>query len=260
MKTNTILLTIVIFLLLTAGCQNKAKKNSSTENKSLSDTTTVADTGYTGIKQYYSGARLVKEVTFKNGIRQGLMKSYYASGLLRQTFWYENGRIQDTAKWYFEDSIERVFRKTPMKDDSAHGIQIQYYRTGVVRAKLEFVNGLRTPFIEEFESNGRKITDYSDVVIQTKDEYKQNGTYVIYTELTKKNIKATFYRGEYINGLFNPKKYAKINTTDFTGRLELKKSATAGNKYIGIIAEISTPIGNKSLIYKKIDLPYNDLK
>ncbi len=49
----------------------------------------VPDTGYTGIKQYMSGKTLVKEVTFKNGVREGLMKSFYQTGEVRQTFWYE---------------------------------------------------------------------------------------------------------------------------------------------------------------------------
>ena len=258
MKTNSILLIIIVLLTLNIGCNNNPKKNSSSKNGKSADTTTVADTGFTGITQYKSGNAVVKEVTFKNGIRQGLMKTFYANGLLRQTFWYENGKIQDTAIWYHEDG--KIFRKTPFKDDSAHGIQLQYYKTGIIRTKLEFVNGIRTPYLEEFDSNGRKITNYPEAVTRTKDEFNQNGTYKIYLELNNKKVKATFYRGEYINGLFYPNKYVKLNNTETTGLLELRKSATAGKNYLGIIAEILTPLGNKYLVYKKIDLPYNDFK
>lgn len=258
MKTNTSILIFLILLSFSAGCLNKGPKNISSEKENINDTTTVADTGYTGIKQYFSSNRMVKEVTFKNGIRQGLMKTYYANGLLYQTFWYENGVRQDTAKWYFEDG--RVFRSTPFKNDSADGIQTQYYRTGSVRAKLSYVNGIRTPYLEEFTSDGKKITDYPDLVIRTKDDYNQNGTYKIFLELTNKTIKATYYKGEYIDGLYYPKKYVKLNNSETTGYLELKKSGNSGNNYVGIIAEISTAIGNKYLVYKKIDLPHNDLK
>jgi antitoxin component YwqK of YwqJK toxin-antitoxin module len=258
MKTNASILIFLILLSFFAGCLNKGPKNISSDNENIDDTITVPDTGFTGIKQSFSGNRLVKEVTYKNSIRQGLMKTYYADGLLYQTFWYENGLRQDTAKWYFEDG--RVFRKTPFKDDSAHGIQIQYYKTGVVRAKLSFVNGVRTPYLEEFTSDGKKFTGYPDLVIRTKDDYDQNGTYKIFLELTNKTIKATYYRGEYIDGLYYPKKYVKLNNSETTGYLELKKSGSSGNNYVGIIAEISTQIGNKYLVYKKIDLPHNDLK
>jgi antitoxin component YwqK of YwqJK toxin-antitoxin module len=258
MKTNHIFfLSLFLFSLIT-GCQNKSNRNTALQKSDSKEITNVPDTGYTGIKQYFSGNRMVKEVTFKNGIREGLMKTFYANGLLYQTFWYENGIRQDTAKWYFEDG--RVFRKTPFKDDSAHGIQIQYYRSGVVRAKLEYINGLRTHYLEEFESNGKKITDYPDLVIRTKDEYNQNGTFKIYLELTNKNVKATYYRGEYNDGLFTPRKYSKLNNSETAGYLELKKSADKTNNFVGVIAEISTTLGNKNLVYKRIDLPYNNLK
>jgi hypothetical protein len=78
--------------------------------------------------------------------------------------------------------------------------------------------------------------------------------------LNQKNVKATYYRGEYIDGLFVPKKYTKLNTSEFAGSLELKKSGTQGDPSVGIIAEINTIYGNKYIVYKKVGLPYSDLK
>lgn len=258
MKQITLFLTIVILLTLGVGCQNKNKKTTTAQTEKTENATATPDTGWTGIKQYFSAGRLVKEVTFKNGIRNGLMKTFDASGLLYQSFWYENGKRQDTGKWYWPDG--KVFRKTPFKDDSAHGIQLQYYKNGAIRAKLEFKNGIRTPYLEEFESNGVKMTLYPDLVIKTTDEYSRTGKFIINIELNNRRIPATFYRGEFKDGLFTPKKYVKVNNSETTGYLELKKSAAAGDSYVGIIAEVTTSLGNKYLIYKKIDLPYNNLK
>lgn len=258
MKTNTIFFIIIILFTIHTGCSNKGNNKSESGKESQTNATTVPDTGYTGILQSYSGTYLVKEVTFKNGIRQGLMKTYYANGLLYQTFWYENGLRQDTGKWYYESG--KVFRSTPFKNDSSDGVQTQYYESGAVRAKLNFVNGLRTPYLEEFSADGKKITDYPDMIVTINDNYKQNGTYKISLKLTNDKTKVTYYKGEYIDGLFIPKKYLKVNVSETTGLLELKKSNTPGNNYVGIIAEISTSKGNKYLLYKKIDLPYNDLK
>ena len=260
MKTNSIYFVIFILLTISAGCLNKGNNSSKSERENMTDTASVPDTGFTGILQSFSGANLVKETTLKNGVRHGLMKTFYASGLLYQTFWYENGLRQDTAKWYFEKINGKVFRTTPFKNDSVNGIQTQYYESGAVRAKLNYVNGLRTPYLEEFSSDGKKVTDYPDMVVTIKDDYNQNGTYKIFLKLTNETTKATYYKGEFIDGLFNPKKYLKLNASETTGYLELKKSGTPGNNYIGIIAEILTPKGNKHLVYKRIDLPYNDLK
>jgi antitoxin component YwqK of YwqJK toxin-antitoxin module len=186
MKTNFICFIIIILLTINAGCSNQGKNNPKSECEKNAETTAVADTGYTGILQSYSGNHLVKEVTLKNGVRNGLMKTFYANGLLYQTFWYENGLRQDTGKWYYESG--RVFRTTPFKNDSSDGVQTQYYESGAVRAKLSFVNGLRTPYLEEFSSDGKKITDYPDVVVTTTDNYIQNGTYIMMVCMIQKNI------------------------------------------------------------------------
>jgi hypothetical protein len=258
MKTNIILLFIFLLVLPNWGCQNRPKKNTGSQIENPVDTTTVADTGFTGIRRYFSKGTLVKEVTLKNGVREGLMKTNYQGGQLNQTFWYENGVRQDTARSYYIDG--KLFRTTLFKNDTANGIQTQYYKSGAVMAKLNYVNGLRTPYLEEFESNGKKITGYPDMVIRTKDEYAQNGIFKIYVELTKKDTEANFYRGEYINGLFNPNKCTIINISKTTGYIALRKSANQGNNFVGVIAAILTTGGNRYLVYKKIDLPYNDLK
>jgi antitoxin component YwqK of YwqJK toxin-antitoxin module len=247
---------IVAILISIEGCLNKGGQKK--DNVSEADTSTVADTGFTGIKQFFSKNFLSYEAEYKNGVRQGLMKTYYPSGKLRQTFWYVNGMREDTAVWYHEDGV--IFRKTAFRRDSMNGMQIQYYKSGKVRAKLEYVNGLRKPYLEEWKDDGRKIMDYPAVVITTKDEYSLNGTFKINLELSKKDVKVTFYRGDYIDGLFVPKKLTKVNNSETTGYIVLSKGPADTADYVGIIAEINTTLGNKMLVYNKVALPYRNLK
>jgi antitoxin component YwqK of YwqJK toxin-antitoxin module len=256
MKNLSIIIIISFFISATQGCLSKVSKKQAVI--SPADTQTVADTGFTGIRQYYSHSTLSYEVTLKNGTRQGLMRSFYPGGKLRQTFWYEKGMKEDTAIWFYEEGA--IFRKTPFRRDSMNGTQIQYYKSGAVRAKMNFVNGLRTPYLEEFTSDGKKITDYPAVIIKTKDDYMTKGTYNIYMELDKKNVKVSFYYGEFSDGLFVPKTLKRVNTSDYAGYLQLRKSPSPGKGSAGIISEISTSLGNKIIVYKKVDLPYNDLK
>jgi len=256
MRSIITILFLSILLIILCNCSGKGSAGKN--DNSSADTVTVPDTGFTGIRQYFSNTTLSYEVTFKNGVRNGLMKTFYPDGRLRQTFWYENGTREDTAIWFYEDG--KIFRKTAFKRDSMNGLQIQYYKSGKVKAKLEFVNGLRKPYLEEFTMDGKKITDYPVVIIKTTDNYKQDGTYSISLQLSKKEVKANFYQGDYIDGLFIPKKLKKINSSETTGFLKLKKSAAPGAGYVGIISEISTPMGNKLLVYNRVELPYNDLK
>jgi hypothetical protein len=255
MKIFSSSLIIILSMLFVTGCNGKggAKKGSQTGN----DMITVPDTGFTGISKYMSGRFIAREVTFKNGIRQGLTKTFYASGKVRQTFWYENGLRQDSSRWYFEEG--QLFRTTPYKNDTIDGIQKQYYRTGSLKARLGYIKGLRTPYLEEFTSEGKLVGGYPQVVVKTQDNYKLKGVYKIELELSDKSANVRFYHGDLSGGVFDTAHCEKINTVKGVGYLVLKKSASPKSGNVGVIAEILTNFGNNFLVYKNIDLPYNDL-
>jgi hypothetical protein len=257
MKVTSFSLVVMISLLFYYGCTGKG--SSTKDTQSSNDTVSaVPDTGFTGIKQYMSGQYIVSEVTFKNGVKEGLKKTFYASGKVRQTFWYENNLREDSSKWYYEEG--QVFRSTPYKHDTIDGIQKQYYRTGEVKAKLKYIKGLRTPFLEEYTRDGKLVKGYPDLVINTKDEYKSKGTYEISLELSNKSQKVRYYIGDFSKGVFDTAHCEKIHTVKGIGYINLKKTAKPQAGYIGVIAEILTNFGNNYLVYKKIDLPYKDLK
>jgi hypothetical protein len=244
-----------MLLFIFSGC--KGKKSANTDSQSGNDTIVTADTGYTGIKQYMSGRLLVKEVTFKNGVREGLMKSFYQTGELRQTFWYKNGLREDSAKWYYQEG--QVFRSTPYKKDTIDGIQKQYYRNGKLKAKLGYLKGFRTPYLEEFTIDGKRVGGYPGLVINTQDEYNTKGIYHIVMELSDKSTKVKYYRGDLSTGVFDTAHCEEIKALKGIGYLDLKKTGSGRTGKVGVIAEILTNFGNKYLVYKKIELPYNDL-
>jgi hypothetical protein len=257
MKFITGTVMILSLLLFVHGCGGKGNTNK--ESQATSDTIiTVPDTGYTGIKQYFSGNTLVKEVTFKNGIRQGVMKSFYTTKELRQSFWYENGLREDSAKWYYLEGS--VFRATPYKRDTIHGIQQQYFKNGRIKARIGFEKGLRTFFFEEYTPDGKLISGYPSLIVNIKDDYKTNGTYKISLELSNKSTKVKYYRGEFSKGVFDTAHAEPVKSINGTCNLTFKKTSTPKSTGVEVLAEILTGYGNNYLLVKKIDLPYNDLK
>jgi hypothetical protein len=246
----------LLTLVLLPGCNGK--KNPQKEAVAVIDSVTVPDTGYTGIKQYMSGKYLVKEVTFKNGVREGLMKSFYQTGEVRHTFWYKNGLRQDSSIWFYQEG--QKFRVTPFKNDTVDGIQKQYYRTGQLKAKLGYSRGLRTAFFQEFTSEGKLVGGYPTLVVNVTDIYMKQGIYKIELELSDKSQNVRFWRGDFSSGLFDTARCEKIKTLKGIANLNLKKTTGITSAYVGVIAEILTNFGNNYLVYKRIDLPYKDLK
>ncbi len=248
-------LIFTLTLMLMSGCGGKG--TSKKESATVQDTTTVADTGFTGIKKYMSGTHLVMEATLKNGVKEGLMKTFYVNGKLRRTFIYKNGLREDTAKWFYEEG--QLFRATPYVRDTIDGIQKQYFRTGKLKASIGFKKGFRTDFFEEFTNDGKLISGYPSLVVNIDDEYKSKGLYRILLSLTDKSTEVRFYRGEMTNGVFDTLRCTKINTINGIGTLDLKKRGTPQSGSVGVIAEVLTNYGNNYLIHKKIALPYKDL-
>jgi hypothetical protein len=248
-------LVVMLALLLNSGC--KGKDGSGKNSESGNDTISVSDTGFTGIKQYMNGSHLSMETTFKNGVKDGISKTYYASGRLRGVLWYENGLREDSAKWYFEEG--QLFRSTPFKNDTADGIQKQYFRNGKLKARIGYKKGLRTFDFEEFDMEGRKVGGYPDLVVSTKDDYSSKGIYTINMGLSDKSTKVKFFRGDFGNGLFDSTSCQKIKTINGMGVLTLKKTGAANTGYVDVLASIITFYGNNYLVHKKIELPYKDI-
>ena len=247
---------ILIALLLFPGCSGK--RSSPKESDIKQDKLVLPDTGYTGIKKFYSNENLIKEATYKNGIRHGEMKSYYQGGQLYQSFWYENGLREDSARWYYLEG--QVFRSTPFSHDTIHGTQKQYYKNGRLKAKINYIKGLRTPGLEEYTKDGKLVRGYPEINYNIIDNYSTTGKIKINLELSAKTNKVRFYRGEFTDGVFDTLNCIKINPVGGVTYLVLKKTGTPQAEYVGIIAAILTEFGNNYLTYKKINLPYNDLK
>lgn len=247
---------VIILTALLAGCKNNPGKNNEIINEA--DTVTVPDTGYTGIKQFMSGLYLVSEVTFKNGVMEGLKKTFYQSGRLQRTFWYVNGLRQDSSCWYYEEG--QLFRTTPYRNDTVDGIQKQYYRSGELKAEMGYSNGYRTDFFREFTRDGKLLSGYPELVVKTEDKYAVNGTYRVKLELTDRKTNVRFFRGDFYNGAYDTTRVKRIRTVENAGYIDLKKTGSPKQQHVGVIAEILTNFGNRLLVYKKVELPYNDLE
>lgn len=256
MRTFSGSLILILTLVLWSGCGGK--RTSNRDSLTGNDTVSVHDTGFTGIKHFMSGTHLVMETTFKNGVKEGLMKTYYIGGKLRRTFWYENGLREDSSLWYYEEG--QLFRITPFKKDTIDGIQTQYFRNGKLKAKMGYKKGLRTLYFEEFTMDGKVVGGYPGIVVNVKDNYNSRGVYTISLELSDKSKKVQYYRGDLGRGVFDTIRCIKIKTTVGIGMLDLKKSGSAQPASVDVIAQILTNYGNNYLTYKKIELPYKDLK
>jgi|WetSurMetagenome_2_1015567.scaffolds.fasta_scaffold69087_3 hypothetical protein len=217
-----------------------------------------ADTGYTGIEVYKKGGIKAKEVEYKNGIKDGMTKTYYPGLILEQEIPYVNGKKNGIAKWYYTDGY--VFRTTPYENDTINGEQLQYYKSKKVKARIKYINGLRFPKVDEYNMDGTKITNYPKLVYRINDNYKDKGSIKIFVEMSDNSEEVKFYRGDFVKGLLDLNACIPLMQTSTTGYVDLKKTIGASLDSVHVIGSYLTPFGNRYYSRLSIPLPYKDLK
>lgn len=215
------------------------------------------DTGYTGVKNYIRNDVKVKEVTYKNGVREGMTRTFYKGGVVEQDIPYEGDQKNGLAKWYYADG--KLFRVTPYVNDTISGTQIQYYKNGNVKAKMEFVDGKRKPGLEEYNMDGSMVTGYPDVTYRVNDLYRADGVYKLFIEMSDLAENVKYYRGDLTDGLVDLDSVKELLQTATTGYLDLKKTQGHQADSAVVIASYLTRFGNRLYYRLAIPLPYKDL-
>jgi len=217
----------------------------------------VPDTGYTGVKNYIRNDVKVKEVTYKNGVKEGMTRTFYQGGVVEQDIPYVGDKKNGLAKWYYPDS--KLFRVTPYVNDTISGTQIQYYKNGNVKAKMEFVDGKRKPGLEEYNMDGSMVTGYPEVTYRVNDLYREKGMYKLFIEMSDMAENVRYYRGDLVGGLVDLDSARLLLQTATTGYLDLKKSGEHQADSVVVIASYLTRFGNRLFYRLAIPLPYKDL-
>lgn len=217
----------------------------------------AADTGYTGIKTIMRGGVKVKEVHYTNGIREGLTRTFYKGGVTEQEIPYSDDARNGEAKWFYPDS--KLFRVTPYENDTINGDQIQYYKSGRVKARINYVNGVRSPLLDEYAMSGVKVTEYPELTFKVIDKYREKGVYKIYLEMSNLTENVNYYRGDFVNGLVDLSVCKPLLQSATTGYLDMIKGDSTGADSVVVIAAYLTNFGNRLYYRIAIPLPYKDL-
>jgi hypothetical protein len=227
------------------------------ENKAdIRDTINVDE--FTGVKKFYDQERLVKDITYKKGVKEGICHNYYEDGRLKSTIIYSNNLKTDTAKWYYPEGM--VYRATPYKDDKINGIQTKYYKSGRKQAELPYVNSLRTPGLKEYYENGSEVDGIPSIETDINDAYyNSHGIVRLILKLSNSSKNVKFYKGSLIDGAFDEEKCKDITISSGMGYIELAKNDTTGRGYVDVIAVYTTRFRNKEIITMRVKLPYNNL-
>lgn len=125
----------------------------------------------------YKDGDLKKEVTFVNGLEEGVAKEYGEDGRVITLITYKSGFIID---------IEKINRY--IGDNKKHGPWKYYYENGIVRLEGNYKRGLEHGYFKEYDregnllatakyENGQKIEDAKEIArLEVRKDYYPDGS------------------------------------------------------------------------------------
>ncbi len=144
-------------------------------------------------REYYGGTETTKTEGFvHNGIPDGVWKSYYPSGNIKNSVNYKDGKLEGEARFYY-DTPENIKKADAyFEDDNLNGFYYEYYKSGTQKAKIEYEDGKAYGDAEFYYPNGK---------LKIKAQYKKglkNGKWIYYNEKGEPAGKAKWRKGELI--------------------------------------------------------------
>jgi antitoxin component YwqK of YwqJK toxin-antitoxin module len=144
-------------------------------NGQLKEEKNLKDGVLNGIsKTYHENGMLEKEDNYDNGIRNGLSKRYYDSGQLQNELTWDQGKRKGAFKSYYENGILK--EQTYYTNDDRNGQYFYYYDNGVIAEYGTYVDGELDGLSESYYRNGeiRESVKY--------DNGRRDGVFVRYYE------------------------------------------------------------------------------
>lgn len=108
---------------------------------------------------------LIYEGELDEGVLDGIWKTYYTSGNIESVVLYDEGVVDGTAVFYYDNEKHIIRAEIELEDDQIDGVYKEYYTDGNIKASLEFKNGQRW---------GDAIYYYQNGAVKIKGQFKRN--------------------------------------------------------------------------------------
>ena len=164
MKISTLLIAIVVgFLTVSVSAQetvwfdsnwNPTEKEKATYYRPMPK---VKNNGYWIVDYYMNGTKQMEGFSFSKVVNKekfdGLVKYYFANGVLYQEINFEEGEIEGERRIYFESG--KIKNEREYRGGKADGKFFEYYKTGELHMNGNYDEGLKDGVWKIYYKNGK---------------------------------------------------------------------------------------------------------
>ncbi len=152
------------------------------------------------VKKFRDDGTIYSEVNYVNGVRHGTAKQYGETGKLLYEIQYEMGKKHGSSKTYYKSG--QVRRNTEYEKGVMNGTRTNYFTDGSVSSTITY--GVDRPGndLREYFKSGKEITDFPQLEIDTYDDIRDNGKFIIRIAFSENPRRAEYYLGSLVNDMY----------------------------------------------------------
>lgn len=87
-------------------------------------------------KWYHKNGKIDLEVSYKEGKMEGVERGYFDNGVLRSEAFYKNGKLEGAQKLYYKNG--KLQGEIPYQEGKIHGVAKWYEKNGNLWVSVEF--------------------------------------------------------------------------------------------------------------------------
>ncbi len=229
------------------------------------------------IKEYYLNGIIKSETEVKDGLRNGISKTYDEQGRLQSTAEFVNDSLEGwmitynpndgkiSAKAFYRDDKQngpvtlyyvggQLYREEKYVDGRLDSIVKTYWIDGKLQAELEFKRGSPGLGLKEYDQNGNTI-QHPKLIIEEVNELRFSNAYKLKIYVSDHSTNVDYFLGDLIDDKFLDQDAIKVNDRDGVAILQyniLKHHKI--KKRLGISARVRTEYGNTLLLHRVYNL------
>ncbi len=186
-----------------------------------------------------------------NNVRHGIQKRFYRHGSLYSKTPFKNGVREGVTKTYYpvyKKEKPKLWKEQPYVNGKLNGICTRYHKNGQLQSEYEYKNGLPAIGLKEYSTTGKMLKQPElQLSAFTGKQYHE-----VTAKMSNNTKKVKFYLGELVEG-----RHLSPNAKELVvekGEAKAFISVTATQKSATITAVMVTRYGNRLITAKTVKL------
>jgi len=204
----------------------------------------------------YPSDTVAREVPYKNGKVDGVVKDFFPNGKLFESSTYVQGVKHGPSTKFYESGV--LSQETVYDSGKIDGVQKKYRKDGKLAYEMYYDHDCPCTGLKEYGINGDLKMIYPAIRVDPADEIQKRGKYTLFISMSDDSKNVSFFIGKLENGTCLVEEDMEVISSEKgsgVGILEYDVEAGISIvKELNIIAKVKTVQGNYYLTQKTYKL------